>query len=182
MQTVNELDYAYRKLVVSALEKRNNTIDISDEEYAKYYEVGPEHIEPTPGSDIPIPGEEDYITNIEWYTHTGNNNVTIYENHYFTINVSQDEFIGLKCNYNSGKSKLILSNKLGVSYYNTDIWGSDSIYVSDDSITLSDETYYIGIGQKILTATYQGFTTTNELIVNVIEEETKDEEVPEEGE
>lgn len=37
MQTVNELDYAYRKLVVKAREKRNNTIDISDEEYDKYY-------------------------------------------------------------------------------------------------------------------------------------------------
>ena len=39
MQTVNKLDYIYRKLVVKAREKRNNTIDISDEDYAKYYEV-----------------------------------------------------------------------------------------------------------------------------------------------
>lgn len=58
MQTVNELDYAYRKLVVKAREKRNNTIDISDEDYNKYYssEYKPE---PLPDSDIPIPGEED---------------------------------------------------------------------------------------------------------------------------
>jgi hypothetical protein len=59
MKTVNELDYIYRKLVVKSREKRNNTIDISDEEYAKYYEVEQEPVEPIPGGDIPIPGEED---------------------------------------------------------------------------------------------------------------------------
>lgn len=37
MKTVNKLDYVYRKLVVKAREKRNNTIDISDEEYETYY-------------------------------------------------------------------------------------------------------------------------------------------------
>lgn len=58
MKTVNELDYIYRKLVVKSREKRNNTIDISDEDYTKYYEVEPEPIESTPGSDIPIPDEE----------------------------------------------------------------------------------------------------------------------------
>ena len=69
MKTVNKLDYTYRKLVVSALEKHNNTVDITDEDYDKYYlsEYKPE---PLPDSDIPIPGEEnpdhdysqDYLT------------------------------------------------------------------------------------------------------------------------
>ena len=47
MKTVNKLDYIYRQLVVKAREQRNETVEISDEEYAKHYEVEPEPIEPT---------------------------------------------------------------------------------------------------------------------------------------
>lgn len=57
MKTVNKLDLIYRKLIVKAQEQRNETVEISDEDYEKYYEVEPEHIEPTPGSDIPISDE-----------------------------------------------------------------------------------------------------------------------------
>ena len=38
MKTVNKLDYLYRKLVVKAREQEKETIDITDEEYGKYYE------------------------------------------------------------------------------------------------------------------------------------------------
>ena len=37
MQTVNKLDYIYRKLVVKAREQNNETVEITDEEYDKYY-------------------------------------------------------------------------------------------------------------------------------------------------
>ena len=38
MKTVNKLDYIYRKLIVKAQEQHNETVEISDEDYAKYYE------------------------------------------------------------------------------------------------------------------------------------------------
>lgn len=58
MKTVNKLDLIYRKLIVKAQEQHNETVEISDEDYDKYYsnEYKPE---PLPDSDIPIPGEED---------------------------------------------------------------------------------------------------------------------------
>lgn len=58
MKTVNKLDYLYRKLVVKAQEQRNETVEISDEEYDKYY-LSEYRPEPLPDSDIPIPDEED---------------------------------------------------------------------------------------------------------------------------
>lgn len=51
MQTVNKLDYIYRQLVVKAKEQHNDTVEISDEEYEKYYEVESKPIEPTPSEE-----------------------------------------------------------------------------------------------------------------------------------
>ena len=56
---VNKLDYLYRTLVIKSREQRNETVDISDEEYAKYYVTESEQDDPIPGSDIPIPGEDE---------------------------------------------------------------------------------------------------------------------------
>lgn len=56
---VNKLDYLYRTLVVKSREQRNETVEITDEEYAKYYVTESEQDDPIPGSDIPIPGEDE---------------------------------------------------------------------------------------------------------------------------
>ena len=55
----------------------------------------------------------------------------------------------IKLNYNDGKYKRLSSNSPGV--------------------TLNENEYWLELGEKTLTATYKGFTT-NELIINVIEE------------
>ena len=60
----------------------------------------------------------------------------------------------IKLNYNDGKFKRLSNQSPGVA--------------------LSDSEYYLELGEKTLTATYKGFTT-NELTINVIEEEIIDE-------
>lgn len=60
MQTVNKLDYIYRKLVVKAREQCNETVDITNEEYARLYQDEQESLVPSSDSEIPIPDLHDY--------------------------------------------------------------------------------------------------------------------------
>lgn len=59
MKTVNKLDYLYRKLVVKAREQHDETVEITDDDYEKYYVTESWQDDPIPGSDIPIPGEDE---------------------------------------------------------------------------------------------------------------------------
>ena len=76
------------------------------------------------------------------------NSITIQQNHRAYLPY-------IKLNYNDGKSKRISSQSRG--------------------IILNDSEYYLELGEHILTATYKEFTT-NELIINVVEEEIIDED------
>lgn len=56
---VNKLDYLYRTLVVKSREQCNETVEITDDDYEKYYVTESEQDDPIPGSNIPIPGEDE---------------------------------------------------------------------------------------------------------------------------
>lgn len=121
------------------------------------------------------------IDNVSYYLEAGNYEVKAVYNNFtstntLSITVIKKELIGIewentnsitiqqnhraylpyiKLNYNDGKSKRISSQSPG--------------------IILNDSEYYLELGEHILTATYKEFTS-NELIINVVEEEIIDED------
>ena len=121
------------------------------------------------------------IDNVSYYLEAGNYELKAVYNNFtsanaLSITVIKKELIGIewettdsitiqqnhraylpyiKLNYNDGNSKRISSQSPG--------------------IILNDSEYYLELGEHILTATYKEFTT-NELIINVVEEEIIDED------
>lgn len=119
------------------------------------------------------------IDNVSYYLEPGNYELRAVYNNFTSTNTLQitvikKELIGIEWeNTNSITTQQNHRAYLPYIKLNYNDGNSKRISTQSPGIILNDSEYYLELGEHILTATYKEFTT-NELIINVVEEDTYD--------